>query len=143
MASAIRIFLKTLSETIKVGENFIKLLGKKFVEIIKATDLSVRFFINKTFKEIINTLDHIAKKLTIKRTLTEVIKITQDIGKTMYKIFVEIIGVIQVFGIFMEKVFAEVIKIASSSRKLLNGFLVGLWTKVARVSTGVWNKIKR
>jgi hypothetical protein len=117
-------FVKILYETLQVVGSIIFTAGKLLLETLQVGGAIVRA-ISRPFVEVINVIDQI-------------------IGTAFVRIFTEIVNVGHSATKLLGRMFTEILVLKWTRAKFfLNGVMVGLWTKVARVTNGLWHKINR
>jgi hypothetical protein len=153
---------KVLVEVVKVYEVFNNSITRVFSEIISVSG-AVYNQAGKIFSEVLSVVSAMGS-FVIGKLLLETAKVGQSLTKTTSRIFTQFIVVTHsavkyLSGrIFSEnpkvvnptmtkltgRTFTETLEIGWAKIKLvLNGIQVGLWKKIARVTTGVWRKISR
>jgi hypothetical protein len=117
-------FVKILYEALQVGGSIVFTAGKLLLEAFNVSGAVIRA-ISRTFIETINAVD-------------------QAVNAAFVRIFTEIVGVSHLTTSFLGRTLTETIVLKWTRAKFfLNGVMVGLWTKVARVTNGIWQKINR
>jgi len=135
---------KTFSEIVVSTGNVFRQTGRRFTENMKVAGQFILGTISKLFIGSIKVIEKYTKIWTLSRVFEETINVVSHIAKKIGRSFVEIAKSLSMMGSFaIGKLLKETTNIIVKTKYVLNGIQVGLWKKVARITTGTWKKIGR